>query len=64
MKKNFGIKIGETYRLKSSPTYSYVKVVAIDEKKTPKLAKCEHTVYKGDLVGFIRWFKLSDLKKE
>lgn len=61
MEKNYGLKIGETYRLKSSPTYGFVKIISIDENASPKIADCEHTVDKGDLFGFSKKFLLSEI---
>ena len=64
------IKIGNYYRLKNSIDYGWVKVL---EVKKPKedwnntnyiTAKCEHVVQKNDTMGFIRYFKLSDLIEE
>lgn len=70
------IEIGKTYRLKSSPNYGYVKVVAIYRKmskhkrqvyRIPEnvpdktCVKVEHTVYKDDTFGFVRYFEPSDL---
>ena len=63
------IVVGNTYRLKSSPDYGYVKVTNIykqgqygnphPEKKS--CIECEHTVQQNDRVGFIRLFRPMDL---
>ena len=53
--------VGEYYRLKASPDYSYVKILELLNTK-PKTAKCEHIVSKHDNFGFIRIFNLKDLK--
>ena len=63
------IVIDNTYRLKSSPDYGYVKVKKIyrqgqygnphPEKKS--CVECEHTVYQDDKVGFVRLFRPMDL---
>lgn len=63
------IKIGEYYRLKSSPDYGFVKAIEIisaKDKRNPttrKIVKCEHTVHKNDNYGFMRYFEPSDLIK-
>lgn len=60
-------KIGNYYRLKDSPNYSWVKILEIRQPKKDwnttsyVVAKCEHTVHKNDKIGFIKYFKLSDL---
>lgn len=63
------IVVGNTYRLKSSPDYGYVKVKKVQkqgqygnphpEKKS--CVECEHTVYQDDKVGFVRLFRPMDL---
>lgn len=73
------IEVGEYYRLASTKScgeynsgyYGWVKVLEIFKKgqygnPDPKkcLIKCEHTVYKTDTCGFIRYFKPSSLVKE
>lgn len=64
------IEIGEYYRLKTSPTYGYVKALEVIQPKSGInttrniLVKCEHVVYKSDKVGFIRYFKVSEIIKE
>jgi hypothetical protein len=71
------IKIGEVYRLKDSPNYSYIRPIEIFRPNTwqmDKMAKeqgvkpfrfivvkCEHTVNKDDTVGFIRYFRLDEI---
>ena len=57
------ILVGEYYRLKSTPNYSWVKVLRIlpprtkDNKNRFIVVECEHVVGKGDLFGFIRLFR-------
>jgi len=64
------IKIGEYYRLRSSPTYGYLKAISIIKPKTGinintfMVIECEHTVYKNDSFGFIKYYKPCDLLKE
>ena len=74
------IKVGEYYRLKStkgcgefnSGYYGWVKALEIFKKgqwdnPTPnKLScvKCEHTINKNSSVGFVRYFRPSELVKE
>ena len=63
------IVIGDYYRLTTTPNYSYVKPIRILAPKTSEnpntfiVVECEHTVDKNDSFGFIRKFKLSELKK-
>lgn len=71
MQKNYGFKVGDYARLKSSPTYTWVKIIDIlpagsivrGQKLDRQTAKCEHVVNKGDTVGFIRYFDLSKLAR-
>jgi len=66
------IKIGEWYRLKSSPDYGYVKVDKIYPKNTlvkgrrfPFITiEVHHVVRKSDNVGFIRIFRLDAIIKD
>lgn len=64
------IKLGTYYRLKHNPDYGYVKALEVLKPKqypntsTCCLIKCEHTVYKNDKTGFIRYFKADELNKE
>jgi hypothetical protein len=61
------IKFGEYYRLKSTPNYSYVTPLKIlkpnsKENENPFIVVvCEHVVSKGDTIGFIRKFRLSEI---
>jgi hypothetical protein len=62
--------IGEYYRHKATPNYSWAKILEIIEPHTGvnnnnyPVAKCELTVDKGDTFGMIKYFKLSNLIKE
>ena len=64
------IKIGEIYRFKEHPNYSYAKAIEILRPKHGKntksysIVKCEHTVYRNDKMGFIRYFRPADLIRE
>jgi hypothetical protein len=64
------IKIGEYYRFKSHPDYSYAKALNILKPKTGvntntySVVKCEHVINKKDTMGFIRYFRPCDLIKE
>jgi hypothetical protein len=67
------IEIGKFYRLKDSPSYTYVKPIEVFRPGTWQMkelakdkgikpfkfivVKCEHVVYKDDTVGFIRYFR-------
>jgi len=61
------IIIGKYYRLKSSPSYSWIKPITILKPHTLEneysfiLIKAEHVVNKEDTVGFIRFFKLNEI---
>jgi len=61
------IQIYNYYRLKSNPTYTWVKVLQIfkprelDKAKNFYIVQCEHTIDKNDSSGFIRYFKVQDL---
>ena len=63
------IVIGEDYRLKSTPNYSYAKALKLlrpGEVGNPKkyiIVKCEHTIDKDGKFGFIRHFRPCDLIK-
>ncbi|MFZ2992603.1 MAG: hypothetical protein WA061_02700 [Microgenomates group bacterium] len=67
--KSTDLKIGEYYRLKSSPDYSWVRVIEILPDKSfnnPRpfvVVKCEHSVDKNDTMGFKRLFRLHELIK-
>jgi len=56
------IKIGNMYRFKEHPTTGYAKVLEIIKPKigvnthTYTIVKCEHTMNKNDIMGFIRYF--------
>jgi hypothetical protein len=64
------IKIGEHYRLRTSPDYSYVKAIQVlkgkegENNNTYSVVKCEHTVNKNGVMGFIRYFRPCDLIKD
>lgn len=64
------IKIGEYYRFHSNPHYGYAKAIRVLKPKedvndkTYVIVECEHTVSKGDLFGFRRYFRPCDLVKE
>jgi hypothetical protein len=71
------ITIGKFYRLKDSPSYTFVKAVEIIRPRTWQMkelakdngikpfkfivVKCEHVIYKDDTVGFIRYFRPADI---
>lgn len=63
------IVVGESYRFKEHPDYSYARALAVLKPKESENAnpyivvKCEHTVCKDDTCGFIRYFKPSALVK-
>lgn len=63
------IVLGEYYKFKEHPNYSYAKAIKIykakeyDKKINHIIVKCEHVVYKNDKFGFIRYFKPSELIK-
>jgi len=63
MKTNFGLKIGDFCVLKSQPNYSFAKIIRFTKVDGISCAECEHTVGLHDTFGFIRVFKLRDLKK-
>ncbi len=64
------IKIGEYYRFREHPHYSYAKAIEVIPSKTGintktyKIVKCEHVVNKNDNMGFVRYFRPIDLIKE
>jgi hypothetical protein len=64
------IIIGESYRFRSNPNTGYAKALQVINPgngindKAYKIVKCEHTLYKGDKMGFIRYFVPSDLIKD
>lgn len=64
------IIIGETYRLRSNPNYSYVKALEVIAGRTGvnihgyKIVKCEHTISKDDSFGLIRYFRPIDMVKD
>lgn len=61
------IKIGEFYRLRSSPNYGWAKAVRVlkpgeGPNTSSRIAvECQHTVGKSDEMGFIRLFHLHSL---
>jgi hypothetical protein len=63
MKTNFGFKIGDNCVFKDHPNYSYAKILRFVKVNGVSCAECEHTIGRNDLIGFIRTFKLRDLKK-
>jgi hypothetical protein len=64
------IEIGVFYRFKAHPGYSYAKAIEVLRPKQGvntnryKVVKCEHVISKKDTMGFIRYFRPSDLVKE
>jgi len=64
------IVIGVQYRLRSNPSYSYLKALEVIPPRTGvnkhgyKIVKCEHTVDRNDTVGFIRYFRPVDMVKD
>ena len=65
-KVNFGLKIGDVCRLKSSNNYAKIREIGYFGK-THKIARCKWTQENPDkvevLFGLIKYFKLSELKK-
>lgn len=63
------IKIGETYRLRSSPRYGFVKALQVlKAKEHPNthsyaVVKCEHTVNRSEEFGYTRYFRPVDMIK-
>ena len=61
------IIIGQSYRFKDHPDYSYARALAILKPKEAEnhhpyiVVKCEHTICIDDTVGFVRYFKPSAL---
>lgn len=61
--------IGEHYRHIATPNYGWAKIIEILPANTTlntnrfKVAKCEWTVDKNDMVGMIKYFRLSHLIK-
>ncbi|MFA6066920.1 MAG: hypothetical protein WC707_07090 [Candidatus Babeliaceae bacterium] len=61
------IVIGEFYRFKDHPNYSYAKAIKVLPPKKGEntnnyiVVKCEHVVNKDDYFGFVRHFKPVDL---
>ena len=67
------IEIGKYYRLKNTggeytKYYGWVKVLEVYKRgdyrspnKTKSLVKVQHTVFKDDTTGFIRYFRPMDL---
>jgi hypothetical protein len=64
------IKIGEWYRLRANPDYSYVKAIEVLKAKQKEntnsyaVVKCEHCVYDTDVCGFVRYFRPCDMIKD
>lgn len=66
------VMIGKYYRLRTSPSYGYLKVIEKIKPGTPVegkkythwLIKCEHTVNKEDTCGFIRYFRVDDMVED
>jgi hypothetical protein len=62
--------IGEFYRFRTHPNYSYAKCLKVlrakeaENNNTYAVAKCEHVVCKNDKFGYIRYFRPVDLIKE
>ena len=70
------IKIGETYRHRTSPDYGYAKAIEIIKPKPKYLqkteidkqikytvVKCKWSIYKNDTFGLIKYFRPCDLIK-
>ena len=57
------IVIGESYRFKEHPNYSWAKAIKVLKPKQDEnthsyiIVKCEHSINKNDNFGFIRYFK-------
>ena len=64
------IKIGEYYRFKSHPDYSYAKVIEVLKPKsyenthTYTVVRCEQSIHKDDNFGMIRYVRPVDLVKD
>ena len=64
------IQVGEFYRFKAHPDYSYAKAIEVLRPKkgvnthTYTIVKCEHLISKNDKFGFIRYFRPCDLMRE
>ena len=64
------IVIGESYRFRAHPTVGYAKALEVlklgrsDNHRTYVIVKCEHTMFKNDNMGFIRYFRPTDLQKD
>ena len=64
------IIIGNFYRLKDTPDYSWIKAIEIlkpreyPNTKNYTVVKCEHRVNKDDVFGFIRYFKPMNILKQ
>ena len=63
------IKLGETYRHRSTPNYCYAKVVQILKAReapnthTYVIVKCEWTIEKTGDFGLIKYFRPCDLER-
>ena len=59
--------IGNYYRLKSTPDYGWAKVLSVLPPRKGLnthgywVAKCEWSLEKGDSIGLINHFRLSEL---
>ena len=64
------IVIGESYRFRAHPHYSYAKALEVLRPKqaenphTYAVVKCIHSVDKNEEYGMIRYFRPVDLLKE
>lgn len=63
------IVIGESYRLRDTPRYSFVKAVEVlKPKQHPNthgyaIVKCIHSIDKNDEISVIRYFRSTDMIK-
>ena len=61
------VVVGESYRFKTHPRYSYAKALKVIAGKTGvnphnyKIVECLHTVYKNEEVGQTRYVRPCDL---
>ena len=64
------IKIGEYYRHRFTPNTGWAKVLEVIKPFSGvnthrySIVRCEWTVDRNDLVGLIKYFKVSDLQGE
>jgi hypothetical protein len=70
MKKDYGFSVGDYVRHRTTPRYCWAKILEIIPPHKGKnvhgykIARCEWTVGKGDAIGLIKYFRLSDLIRD